>query len=150
MAQLRSVPTVLRDAFRGQLRALLLTLNTLRVRNERLLLERDVRAAEDTSGQQRQKVQQLYDRVTEVLVATFSSPGTEDMKWASEQLVSLLDTFVQQQQQQQQQQQVQPSTVMEKALAEQCETIARLRKEVRQRGEALKAAKSQLADAEHH
>ena len=150
MAQLRSVPTVLRDAFRGQLRALLLTLNTLRVRNERLLLERDVRAAEDTSGQQRQKVQQLYDRVTEVLVATFSSPGTEDMKWASEQLVSLLDTFVQQQQQQQQQQQVQPSTVMEKALAEQCETIARLRKEVRQRGEALNAATSQLADAEHH
>jgi hypothetical protein len=86
-----------------------------------------------------QEVQRLYDRVTEVLVAAFSSPDTADMKWASQQLVSLLDAFVRRRQ---------PNAAMERALAEQCETIAQLRREVRQRDAALERAKAEIAKAE--
>ncbi|KPA81396.1 hypothetical protein ABB37_03773 [Leptomonas pyrrhocoris] len=86
-----------------------------------------------------QEAQRLYDRVAEVLTRAFSTPGTEDMKWASQQLISLFDAFVQRTQQR---------VAMETALAEQCESIALLRKEVRQQREALDSAKADLTKSQ--
>ncbi|KPI86721.1 hypothetical protein ABL78_4191 [Leptomonas seymouri] len=85
------------------------------------------------------EAQRLYDRVAEVLVRTFSTPGTENMKWANEQLVSLLHMFLQQRQQ---------SAAAETALAEQCESAAPLRQESRQRIEKLDCTSADLAKSE--
>lgn len=238
MAQLDGVPGPLRDAFEAQVRALLVTLNTLRVSNERLRWEveggssdsggngrnvlsrppshntmlqdvasecdearrvcetaspavqracrrlidivmalhedvEDARASAETWQRRCRQLEteaaasdksatrtrssmtkngslyggetnvaeaeQLCDGVAKVLAAASSTVGTAGVIHAHGQLTSLLDLVVRQQQ---------SSAALEKALAEQCETVASLRKELRLRGEALHDTSAALADAE--
>ncbi|KAG5488798.1 hypothetical protein JIQ42_00415 [Leishmania sp. Namibia] len=100
----------------------------------RLCEERRVRAERAL-----QESRRLCSRVQEVLTMAFSTPGTHDMQRASDELVALLGAYVK----------VQGSNpAMEEALAEQAETIAALRVDLRQQREARKRAEEQLNEGE--
>ncbi|KAK7200467.1 hypothetical protein NESM_000101300 [Novymonas esmeraldas] len=84
--------------------------------------------------------QRLCREVEEVLTTALSTPGSRDMRWAGDRLTSLIGAYVDARP---------PSSAMEEALAEQAETIAALRTEVRRHREGRERLEAQLRDVEH-
>ncbi|AYU83753.1 hypothetical protein, conserved [Leishmania donovani] len=100
----------------------------------RLSRERCVRAA-----QAHQESQSLCSQVQEVLAMVFSTAGTHEVQWASDELVALLGAYARERA---------SNPAMEEALAEQAETIAALRADLRRQREARERAEAQLSDGE--
>ncbi|CBZ26235.1 conserved hypothetical protein [Leishmania mexicana MHOM/GT/2001/U1103] len=100
----------------------------------RLSPERCARAA-----QIHQESQRLCSQVQEILAMAFSTAGTHEVQWASDELVALLGAYVKERA---------SKPAMDEALAEQAETIAALRADLRQQRETRKRAEAQLSDAE--
>lgn len=102
--------------------------------------EGEAQRQQDLAAQAHQEVSQsLCNRVQEVLAMAFSTAGTHEVQWASDELVALLGAYVRERA---------SNPAMEAALAEQAETIAALRADLRQQREAWERAEAQLSDGE--
>ncbi|KAG5490270.1 hypothetical protein JKF63_00390 [Porcisia hertigi] len=86
-----------------------------------------------------QESQRLCSQVERVHALAFSTPAAHEMQWAGYELVELLGTHVKA---------PGPKSAMEEVLAEQAETIAGLRVDLRQQREARKQVEVRLRDSE--